>query len=91
MADPFIVRNWHAGVREQAFRLPVILSQDEVVRLIESARLPFHRTISLTVTRRWRPDRIRGQPTTTGTRASTATGKSQYQATDSCTKVDWSM
>jgi integrase len=34
---------------KKRFRLPVILSQDEVARLIESAATPFHRTILMTL------------------------------------------
>ena len=34
---------------KKRFHLPVILSQDEVARLIESALIPFHRTILITL------------------------------------------
>jgi integrase/recombinase XerD len=45
-------RSWH--IEETPYpkkrkRLPVILSQDEVARLIESALIPFHRTILITL------------------------------------------
>ena len=30
---------------KKVFRLPTVLSQDEVARLIDSARIPFHRLV----------------------------------------------
>jgi len=48
----FLKRPWRVEETpypKKRFRLPVILSQDEVARLIESARTPFHRTILMTL------------------------------------------
>jgi integrase/recombinase XerD len=45
-------RSWHIDETpcpKKRSRLPVILSQDEVTRLIESALTPFHRTILITL------------------------------------------
>ena len=47
----FLRRPWRVEgtpYPKKRFRLPVILSQHEVARLIESARTPFHRTILMT-------------------------------------------
>jgi site-specific recombinase XerD len=48
----FLKRPWRVDETpypKKRFRLPVILSQDEVTRLIESAQSPFHRTILMTL------------------------------------------
>ena len=45
-------RSWHieeTPYPKKSQRLPIILSQDEVARLIESALIPFHRTILITL------------------------------------------
>src|ERR1035437_421066 len=48
----FLKRPWRVEETpypKKRFRLPVILSQDEVARLIESALTPFHRTTLMTL------------------------------------------
>jgi integrase/recombinase XerD len=48
----FLKRPWRVDetpYRKKRFRLPVILSQDEVARLIEASSSPFHRTILMTL------------------------------------------
>src|ERR1700689_5796418 len=48
----FLKRPWRVDeppYPKKRFRLPVILSQDEVARLIEASSSPFHRTILMTL------------------------------------------
>jgi len=45
-------KSWNAAETpypKQAFQLPTILSQEEVVRLIDAANTPFHRTVLMTL------------------------------------------
>src|ERR1700731_1331383 len=45
-------KNWEAAdtpASRKALRLPTVLSQEEVVRLIDAARTPYHRTFLLTL------------------------------------------
>jgi integrase/recombinase XerD len=62
----FLKRPWRVDETpypKKRFRLPVILSQDEVARLIEASATPFHRTILMTLyatgVRRAEPARLK--------------------------------